>query len=91
MLLHQQKEHSTSASECIYLDFHHSQGGACNNHTCFPLQKNMQNEDNCNLINFTDPSLKVTSIFLNIMEYFDKQQDNQPKNNGAELSESVGI
>lgn len=51
----------------------------------------MQNEDNCNLINFTDPSLKVTSIFLNIMEYFDKQQDNQPKNNGAELSESVGI
>lgn len=91
MLLHQQKEHSTSASEWIYLDFHHSQGEACNIHTCFPLQKNIQDEDNYKLINFTDPSLKVTSIFLNIMEYFDEHQDNQPKNNGAELSKSVGI
>lgn len=57
----------------------------------FLSRKNIQDQDNYKLINFTDPSLKVTSIFLNIMEYFDEHQDNQPKNNGAELSESVGI
>jgi len=91
MVLHQQKEHSTSASEWIYLDFHHSHGGDCNNHSCFSLQKNIQDEDNCKLIKFTYPSLKVTSTFLNIMEYFDKHQDNQPENNGPKLSESVGI
>ena len=91
MVLHQQKEYSTSASEWISLDFHHSQGGDCNNHSCFSLYKNIQDEDNCKLINFTDPSLKVTSNFLNIMEYFDKHKDNQLENNSLELSESVGI
>ncbi|KAH9301691.1 hypothetical protein KI387_013274, partial [Taxus chinensis] len=91
ILLNQYKQHSTSASDWLYLDWHQSKGGACNNCNCSSIQEKLEDEENCGLIKAIVISIKMTTDVLSAIEYFEQCQDNSPSNSVTEIPESVSI
>ncbi|XP_057867376.2 protein SHORTAGE IN CHIASMATA 1 homolog [Cryptomeria japonica] len=91
MLCNQYNPHRASASDYLYLDWHQSKGGACNNCNCSSIQKKIEDEGNCSLTNLRIPYVTMTTGVFSTIEYFEQSQDNYPPNVVTELPESVSL
>lgn len=78
----------TSASDCLYLDWHMSQVGNCNNYTCFRLQKKLKDDQICEPVYDQLSHWKGFDIELLLGEDDESHVRNQKVTDECEISES---
>lgn len=78
----------TSASDCLYLDWHMSQVGNCNNYTCFRLQKKLKDDQICEPVYDRLSHRKGSVIELLLGEDDESHVRNQKVTEECEISES---
>lgn len=78
----------TSASDCLYLDWHMSQVGNCNNYTCFRLQKKLKDDQICEPVHDQLLHRKGSVIELLLGEDDESYVHNKKVTEESEISES---